>query len=251
MAHGYRTLQHWNQWLAQQFLGRRLLEAEGQQLVPLLNRHFGKHALLLGVPEQHNLLHSTRIPCHSLLSPLITHEKIAHYIEGDFHELPILTGSIDLVMLPHTLEFVDNPRQLLAEACRIVKPEGLIMICGFNPYSTWGLKRLFTKHKGMPWSGNFIQPHLVKSWVRLAEFEMEKQTSLLFRPPVNHQSFYNKMHVVEKIGSTFFPFFGGVYMILARAKVVPLTPIRLKWKQSLSSIRISTTISGHIAHRTK
>lgn len=251
MAHGYRILQHWNQWLAQHFLGERLLQAEGEQLSSLLNRHFGKHALLLGVPEQQKLLEATRIPCHSLLSPLIHKEKISNYIEGDFHELPILTGSIDLVMLPHTLEFIDNPRQLLAEACRIVKPEGLIMISGFNPYSAWGVKKIFAKHKGMPWSGNFIQPHLVKNWVRLAEFEMEKQASILFRPPVNHPAFYNKMHAIERIGHACFPFFGGVYMVLARAKVIPLTPIRLKWKQSLSNIRISTTISGHIAHRTK
>lgn len=251
MAHGYRILQHWNQWLTQQFLGRRLLETEGQQLSHLLNRHFGKHALLLGVPQQYELLKSTLIPCHSLLSPLIYKEKITNYIEGDFHELPILTGSIDLVMLPHTLEFVDNPRQLLAEACRIVKPEGLIMICGFNPCSTWGLRKLFAKNKDMPWAGNFFQPHHVKNWVRLADFEMEKQTSFLYRPPVNHPGLYNKLQLVESIGRGLFPVFGGVYMILARAKVVPLTPIRLKWKQPLSNIRISTTISGTIAHRSK
>src|SRR5438093_12093821 len=86
-------------------------------------------------------------------------------IESDLHELPILTGSIDLVMLPHTLEFVDNPRQLLAEACRIIKPEGLILVCGFNPYSTWGIKKMLTKNKKASWMGNIIQVNLVKAWL--------------------------------------------------------------------------------------
>ena len=54
-------------------------------------------------------------------------------------------GSIDLVILPHILECIDNPRQLLAEACRIIKPEGHIIICGFNPHSLWGLKKIMGK----------------------------------------------------------------------------------------------------------
>ena len=109
LAHGYRTLQHWNQWLSQQFLGKSILETEAGQLSRLLKRHFGKHALLLGVPQQYDLLNSTKIPCHSLVTPLICKEKKTGYIEGDFREVPIITGSVDLVMLPHTLEFVDNP----------------------------------------------------------------------------------------------------------------------------------------------
>ena len=250
MAHGYRTLQHWNQWLTHQFLGSSLLDAEEKLLSSLLARHFGKHALLIGVPHQLDLLKATKIPCHSLLSPIITRDKVPGYIEGDFHELPILTGSIDLVVLPHTLEFVDNPRQLLAEACRIVKPEGLIAICGFNPYSAWGLRKLLAKHKTVPWESNFIRSHKVKSWLQLVDFEMEKHTSVLFRPPVSNQALYKKLQYLEHIGSKCFPMFGGVYVLLARAKVIPLTPIRLKWKQQLSGIRISTT-SGHIARQTK
>ncbi|RDI46060.1 class I SAM-dependent methyltransferase [Aquicella lusitana] len=251
MAHGYRTLQHWNQWLTQQFLGADLLNAEQALLSRMLAQHFGRHALLIGVPHQHALLSSTKIPCQTLISPLISREKNDSYVEGDLHELPILTGSIDLVMLPHTLEFVDNPRQLLSETCRIIKPEGLIVICGFNPYSAWGLRKRFTKHPTGPWSGNFIQASKVKGWLKLAEFAMEKQVAALFRPPTMHQTLYNKLHFLEQIGSICFPVLGGIYILLARAKVIPLTPIRLKWKQQPSSIRISTSISGHIARQSK
>lgn len=251
MVHGYRALQHWNQWLTNQFLGTDLLKAEQHLLSRILDKHFGKHALLLGVPKQHNLLTATTIPCHSLLSPLIHKEKHFNYIEGDFHELPILTGTIDLVLMPHTLEFIDNPRQLLAEACRIIKPEGLIVISGFNPYSAWGIRKKFAKNKAMPWSGNFIHSRQVKSWLQLADFEMEKQTSTLYRPPLSHQNFYNKLQFLESIGNKFFPYFGGVYVLLARAKVIPLTPIRMKWKQHLSGIRISTSVSGHVARQSE
>lgn len=251
MAHGFRTLQHWNQWLAQQFLGVSLLETEKQLVSNLAVKHFGKHAVLIGVPNQYELLNATTIPCHSLVSPLVTHEKMPGYIEGDFHELPLLTGSIDLVMLPHTLEFVDNPRQLLSEACRIVKPEGLIIISGFNPYSTWGLRKKLTKHKVAPWSGNFIHSSKVRRWLHLADFAMEKQSSGLFRPPLPQENFYRKLDFLERLGSACLPMSGGVYMLIARAKVIPLTPIRLKWKQQLGGIQVSSTMSGHVVQSQK
>lgn len=251
MTHGYRTLQHWNRWLAQNFLGSDLLENESQLLTQLLDRHFGKHALLIGVSHQAELLKSIQIPCHTLLSPLIVPHHEPGYVEADLHELPILTGSVDLVMLPHTLEFVSNPRQLLAEACRVVKPEGLIVILGFNPYSAWGLKKYLQKHLSMPWMGNFIHSYKVKNWLRLADFELEKQTSLMFRPPVNHLSWYQRLHFLERLGNACFPILGGVYVLVARAKMIPVTPIRLKWTQQLSSIRISGTISGHIARQSE
>jgi len=251
LAHGYRTLQHWDHWLAQHFLGNKLLETEGQIYSRLLHKHFGKHAVLIGVPQQYSLLSSSLLACHSLITPLICQEKKSYLIEGDFHELPIMTASIDLVILPHTLELVDNPRQLLSEACRIIKPEGLMIICGFNPCSFWGIRKLFGKQKGMPWALNFLPTQKVKNWLQLADFAMEKHTSALFRPPVNHASLYKKFHFLEALGKKFFPVWGGVYVLVARAKVVPLTPIRMKWKQQLSGIRISTSMSGKIAPNLK
>lgn len=246
LAYSYRKLQHWNQWLAQDSLGQYLLSTEGRKLSFLLKNHFGKHALLVGVPKQNVLLKSTNIPLHYLIGPLNHHQQeTVNHVEADLHELSILTGSIDLALLPHTLELVDNPRQLLTEVCRIVKPEGLVAICGFNPLSLWGIKKIIAKHKQeTPWSGNFISSNLIKKWLLLADFQVEKYSKILFVPPITNPLTIKKMEWLEFVGNLCFPFFGGVYIVLARAKVAPLTPIRLKWKQQLSGIRISPTISG-------
>lgn len=248
MAHGYHTLFHWNQWLSHQFLGKSILNTEAQQFSRLLKRHFGKHAILIGVPEQYELLNATKIPCHTLLTPLLSKEIKSGYIEGDFRELPILTGSMDLVMLPHTLEFVDNPQNLISEACRIIKPEGLIVISGFNHLSLWGLKKLLQgKNKHNPWGANFIQAQKIKSWLKLSDFAIEKHESILLAPPLENEGLHSKFHFMEKWGNKYLPMLGGAYVIIARAKVIPLTPIRLKWKQQLSGMRISGTISGNVA----
>jgi SAM-dependent methyltransferase len=252
LAHGYHTLQHWNQWLSQQFLGKNLLETEVHHFSRLLKRHFGKHAILLGVPHQYPLLKSLKIPCHSLVTPLNCKHYLQGYIEGDLNEVPILTGSMDLVMLPHTLEFMDNPQKLLSEACRIIKPEGLIVISGFNPMSTWGLRKIMNgKKKHMPWGANFIHSQKIKTWLKLSDFALEKHEPILFTPPISHPGLHKRLHFLEKLGKRFFPGIGGAYILIARAKVIPLTPIRLKWKQQLSHIRMSGSISGNIARLSK
>jgi SAM-dependent methyltransferase len=250
LAHGYQSLQHWNQWLSQQFLGTAVLKAEKNLLARLLDKHYGKHALLVGVPHQSSIMEATKIPCHTLVSPFMAHERQPGFVEGDLHELPFLTGSVDLVILPHTLEYVDNPRHLIHEACRVVRPEGLIVAIGFNPYSLWGLRRLISHHHDVPWTSHFAYAYQIKNWLRLAEFQVEEHTSLFFRPPLKSARVFNRLEFLESIGNLFH-FFGGIYCITARAKVIPMTPIRMQWKQRLDNIRISTTISGNIARQSE
>jgi SAM-dependent methyltransferase len=244
LVRGHHPLQKWNQWLSQDDLGSSVVDEERRLLQPLLSRHYGKHALLIGVPRQKELLRATDMLCQSILSPLTAREDNHRFIESDFQELPIFSGSIDLVVLPHTLEYVDNPQHLLAEACRIVKPDGLIAVFGFNPYSAWGAM----KFAG---AGNFIHARKVKNWLRLSDFVLEQQKAALFRPPLRHKSLFNKLHFIEGVGNKCLPFLSGAYLLLARATVMPLTPIKMKWKQQLTGIRISTSISGHIARQSK
>lgn len=105
--------------------------------------------------------------------------------------------------------------------------------------------------KNSPWLGNLNHAQKIKSWLRLADFELENQTSILFRPPVKNERFYEKLNFLETVGSQIIPVVGGEYILIARAKVIPLTPIRLKWKQKLGEISISPTITGHVANQSR
>jgi SAM-dependent methyltransferase len=244
----YRTIQQWDYWLTQ-FLGTRVLEAEQKLLARLLAERYGKHALLIGVPNQQLLLDSSILFNRVIISPFIHKQKPARFIEGDFYQLPITPGSIDLVILPHTLELIDNPHQLLLEACRIVKPEGDIIIIGFNPVSLWGLKKYLMKNKHMPWTGNFIRANKIVNWLRLADFELVKQDRLLFTPPIAEKKMYQRLEFLEWIGNKCWVPYGGVYALTAKAKVIPLTPIKLHWKQKPAVI--PTTLPGPIMRDSK
>ena len=144
--------------------------------------------------------------------------------------------------MPHTLELIDNPRQLLVEACRVVKPEGDIIIFGFNTMSLWGLKKWWVSNKKTPWSNHFIRGHTIKKWLALAEFELIKQDMLMFRPPILKPRIFNKLKFLDWIGYKMNAFFGGIFVIRAKAKTIPLTPIKLHWKQPLSPL--SPRLSG-------
>ncbi len=239
MPKTYRAIQQWDNWL-ENFAGQNVLEAEKKILPSILSKFYGTQSLLIGSPRQYELLKSCVIPNQMLLSPMLRpgHQNNIFSIESGLHELPIASGSIDLVLLPHILEYIDNPRQALAEACRIVKPQGHIVIFGFNPISFWGFKKLWSKNKSPPWSGNFFSARSIKEWLWLADFELVAQKTFMYRPPVNNIKLYKKLEFMEWLGRKLHAPIGGIYLIVAQAKVIPLTPIKLTWKQKISDVRL-------------
>src|SRR5687767_13336398 len=132
-------------------LGEYLLERERAYLDEVTPDIFGFHAVQLGLPGV-DLLRENRI----------THRvRVARVGEPDVfaacHELPFATQSVDLVLLPHVLEFAAEPHAILREVDRIMMPEGRIIIVGFNPWSLWGLRSTLGLSRGeLPWNGRFV-----------------------------------------------------------------------------------------------
>ena len=77
---------------------------------------------------------------------------------SDLRQLPFASASLDLVVLPHVLEFLPDPHQMLREVERVLIPEGQVVIAGFNPLSLWGLRRYRpAQREGLfPWNGNYL-----------------------------------------------------------------------------------------------
>src|ERR1700692_4852186 len=99
-------------------LGNYLLEKEQAYLDDVTPDIFGFHALQLGMPEV-DLLRASRIAHRMRIAPS-DHPDL--YAKS--HELPIATQSIDLVLMPHVLEFAAEPHEILREVDRVMMPEG-------------------------------------------------------------------------------------------------------------------------------
>src|SRR5688572_12991584 len=118
-------------------LGQYLFAREQAYFDKTVADIFGYNALQLGLP-QNDLLRASRITYRLNVDPSGPAGLLA-----DFCDLPVASNSIDLAVLPHVLEFSENPHQVLREVARVLLPEGQMVIACFNPWSLWGSRRAF------------------------------------------------------------------------------------------------------------
>ena len=140
-------------------LGQYLLEREQNHFDEAVADVFGYNAMQIGFP-QYDFLRANRMPLQ-----FCTGIEGGAAVRASPEFLPIETNSIDLVLLPHVLEYSANPHQILREVQRVLMPEGQVIVCGFNPRSLWGARgvlgsleeRFFRPvEKQFPWRGDFI-----------------------------------------------------------------------------------------------
>ena len=94
------------EWLASP-QGRYLLAREQSYFDDAVVDVFGYHAMQLGL-EQVNLLRTNRIPLQVCVGP-----RGGVGLRADFRDLPVESNSVDLMVLPHTLEFTEHPHQVV------------------------------------------------------------------------------------------------------------------------------------------
>src|ERR1700730_9281675 len=128
-------------------LGARVLREEAALARLALDDVFGFELLQVGTwgPSQH-LLGGARTQHTTLLAPDLGPGVT---LCAPLASLPFASDSIDAILLPHTLELVEDPYAVLREAERVLTAEGCLMICGFNPFSGWGARSML---------GRFFRP---------------------------------------------------------------------------------------------
>ena len=213
-------------------LGQRLIKAEADILHSILPHLFGYHLLQIGGTGHEVLLESSRIMHRCIFHFSIGRcQKSYSYVQGLLDTLPFAQDSIDVVVLPHTLEFEDNPHEILREVERILIPEGHLVILGFNPLSLWGVSRWFLAgRKSAPWCGNFLTLLRLKDWLALLGFELTRQHAFFFALPFSQDHLKNYTALLEKIGSKWAKNLGAIYVLVAKKRVVTLTPLKPKWQ---------------------
>lgn len=215
-------------------LGIYLLAQENAIYDEQVANIFGYNALQIGLLEM-DLLRQSRIP------HLIKVDSGAGQVQCDSEYLPFAPNSIDLVCLPHVLEFSDNPHQTLREVERVLMPEGHVLLTGFNPLSTWGIRRALSKNKHYPWCGRNLSMRRIKDWLALLGLEVVQGGNQLFVIPINDQRWLTKQGCIEKFSKKYCSVLGGVYYILAKKRVVNMTLLKPNWKKSMVNAGLAVT----------
>ena len=218
-------LQDWFQTSAGQYLRRW----EQAQLDKAVADVFGYHALQLGLPQIAGL-QANRMP----------HRWVADIdFAADFAALPFSAASLDLLVMPHTLEFSHDPHAALREAERVLVPEGRVVICGLNPTSLWGwaqrrqrlYQRLGFGNLYLPDGGDFIGYWRLRDWLRLLGFEVESGSFGCYGPAVQNQAWLDRMAWMDKLGPRYWPILGSAYCVVAVKRVQGMRLMGTAWKR--------------------
>lgn len=157
--------------------------------------------------------------------------------------LPIRSDSLDLVLLPHTLEFNSYPLQILHEVHRVLIDEGKVILSGFNPFSLWGMRQRITKSKmDFPWCGRFIDLTQIKDWLELLDFEITGGQFGCYVPPCAEEKWLTRLHFMEAAGDRWWPIAGGVYFLQAVKHGCGVRVIQPDWKNSSAHTRKAAAV---------
>ncbi len=212
--------------------GRSLLHEELRQLQRLLPDLFGYHLVQLGQLSDIDLLASSRIS-HRVVFDIGSGAAAAGAAQCRClaEALPLATDSVDVLLLPHVLEFTRDPHQVLRESERVLIGDGHVVITGFNPWGLWGLTRLLLGWRGRaPWCGHFMGATRIRDWLRLLGFEVLHCRHHYYRPPLNGSRMLRRLRFLEGLGESYWPVLGALYIIVAIKRVVPVTPLVTGWR---------------------
>jgi SAM-dependent methyltransferase len=219
------TLQQLDVWY-QSPLGSYVLEMERAELDKYLPHYYGDHFLQLGGPSETFLFERSPIAHRVRLSPESFPVFSGPSVCGQFHAMPFMSETIDVLLLPHVLELIDRPADFLAECYRVLSPEGRLIILGFNPSSLWGIRRYLGTKKTFPWCIHFKLKAYIKHLLQVQNLSIEHISNLLFEPPVKNTNGLKKLFPMEALGRVFWSDFGAIYLIIAYKQL--FSPIMLE-----------------------
>lgn len=227
--------------------GAYVLKSERDYFERTVGDIFGYNALQLGLPE-HDFLHNNRMPLRFSAG-----NQPGNAVRLTCTELPFDSDSMDLVLIPHVLEFSENPHQVLREVARVLRPEGSLVISGFNPRSLWGLHRTLGRHEGYPWQGRFIALPRMKDWLALLGFEVAGGRFAAYAPPFQSDKWLDRFAFMEKAGDRWWAVSGGVYFLHAVKRVHGMRLIKPKWNKGLVSklLPVAPKLNNRITQRRK
>ena len=222
-----QELAHWYRSVA----GRQLLQQENHILIKGLEGLFGYHLLVMGPLDFHEGISASSINHRVVINDTSAQAGTVHLL-GSQYELPLQKDSVDVVILPHLLEFSTHPHQILREVERVMVPDGHIIILGFNPISCYGFCRAILGFMDrMPWKGHYYHPVRIRDWMQLLGFRINRIEYAGFVPPVPNETVLRKLAFLERAASSFIAPLGSIYMIVARNRVIPTNVIKTPWKR--------------------
>lgn len=207
--------------------GKKLYRYEAAQLEKLLPNCFGYNLVQLGGAANLQWLNSSPIKHFTLANtyPLAT----ANTVLAHPAFLPFAPDSLDVVLLPHTLECTLNPEMIIDEACSALLPGGFLIILGINQWSLWGAQHHYQllKNKAalFPWVQHSLPMHRLEELLHSNQMVIDYVQMGCYQPYSNTSDLVNGRSLWDIVGALAWSAFGSIYVILARKEISGLIPV--------------------------
>ncbi|SMB85805.1 Methylase involved in ubiquinone/menaquinone biosynthesis [Pasteurella testudinis DSM 23072] len=209
--------------------GRRYCQALDAYFAPWFAKVYGQHILKIGglsaeldwnTPNQHAILLYPDFPLVNLPERTLS---CSSPIQASITHLPFYEKAIDACLLANTLNFSQDPHQLLREVTRVLNDDGYLFLSLFNPCSSLLWKRHLQKKSAAKqrWPMRKYLTWRVIDWLELLEFEIIHSADLLKPAALPH----------------FCHFGGQLVVIVARKRTIPLSlnPQKVRFKHPIFS----------------
>ncbi|MCK9282773.1 MAG: class I SAM-dependent methyltransferase [Rhodocyclaceae bacterium] len=235
------SIKGFEEWL-QTPQGEYVLNWELDKHDLLLSDVFGFNAVQMGLPAI-DYLRANRMPLRFRCG-----REVGDEVVSDLHHLPFASQSVDLVVLPHVLEFDDNPHQVLREVERVLVPEGQAVVTGFNPFSLWGVKRRLNSDATVPpWAGRYISVPRLKDWFALLGFETRAGAFGRYAPAVSEGKWLRRYSFMEPAGDRWWPFAGAVYIVQAIKRQHGMRLMTPKWQDRKARAKALVSVTQQVS----
>lgn len=222
--------------------GEAIVTEINQMLKPWWPKFFGYYLVTIGALSR-NICSDNSVIHHkiNIASKDVSHLDSAvrdtkssgkhHFIQSDIDDLPLIKRSVDVCILSHALEFSLDPHHVVREANRVLIPNGYLVITGYNPFSLAGLNKWLPYRKEQtPWNERFFSSMRIKDWLHLMGYEILMDEQCLHSTLVGKMKHGKIISALKAFAQNYLQSLGSIYVIVAKKRELPLTPIKPKWQ---------------------
>lgn len=202
--------------------GQALLASEQALIDTQLETLFGYYCLQLSCLPDVCLHQQSKVRRKFSFHPLVD-EQALHQISAsaNFTQLPVAADSIDVAVVHHVLEYSHDPHAVLRELNRVILPSGHLVIIGFSPFSSYGLRAVACRKKNdAMWQFKALQKSRLHEWLSLLGFSIVHSKVEGYKFAAASDLF----HKYQLPG-------GAFYIVVAQKQASTITPLKTKHRK--------------------
>lgn len=192
-------------------------------LGPIVSGVYGNHGLLL---RAHTAA-STALAANllgTMVELALAEQQFEGQVRAEPAQLPFASESFKLLIAQHVFEQIDQPDACVAELARVLAPEGVALILGFNPISFWRPWLMLKAPRGE----SRLHLRSAHAWQYMLAREQVDTLQVRYPgvlwPRAEHpQAATESQGFARMLGCM-----GSSWLLLARKRRSTLTPLRLR-----------------------